>query len=75
MLPAVADETMSDKEKLDRQAFLDKLTECWSDCAGVVVVEQNSPVSHSEVDIQLTSTGWVDAVHWSIWEAILATTS
>lgn len=45
MLPQVVDPTMSEKESADRQVFIGRLTKCWSDCAGVVVVEQNSLVS------------------------------
>ena len=46
MLTAMEEETLSWQEKEQRQLFISKLTKCWSDCAGVIVVEGNSVVSH-----------------------------
>ncbi|ORY30560.1 Mus7/MMS22 family-domain-containing protein [Naematelia encephala] len=43
MLPGTIDETMSAKSKSERQAFINNITKCWSDCAGVLVVERDSP--------------------------------
>jgi len=45
MLPPIEDETLSEKNRAERQLFIGKLTKCWSDCVGVIVVEQNSEVS------------------------------
>ncbi|KAL7420749.1 hypothetical protein Q5752_004701 [Cryptotrichosporon argae] len=39
MLPAVDDEARTAEQAAEREAFIGKLTTCWSDCAGVVVVE------------------------------------
>jgi hypothetical protein len=50
LLPAVEDEALLEAAKTERQVFITKLTKCWSDCAGVVVVEQNDPVSATRLD-------------------------
>lgn len=44
MLPAVEDKIFSVEVTSERQAFIGKLTKCWSDCAGVVAIEQASTV-------------------------------
>ena len=50
MLPAVEEDlTISSEARAEKQVFIGKLTKCWSDCAGVVVVEQNSAVSFSRI--------------------------
>jgi hypothetical protein len=69
MLPASGD----GEESNDRQAFVSKLTKCWSDCAGVVVVDHRLLVSEPPYMMStrvLMAIGLVD-VYRTIWAAIL----
>ena len=45
MLPPIDDDTLSEDHRAERQVFIGRLTRCWSDCVGVIVVEQNAIVS------------------------------
>lgn len=44
MLPPVLDETAELQAQTDRNILVNKLTKCWSDCAGIVVVEHRLKV-------------------------------
>ncbi len=45
MLPPFDEQKLSVEASVERQVIIGKLTKCWFDCAGVVVVEQGSAVS------------------------------
>ena len=78
MLPPVVDETISAQTKADRQVFISRLTKCWSDCAGVVVIEQNSPVGRARLrDMGLNKdaddgTGRMDTLRRPVWQGVVA---
>lgn len=61
MFPLVEDMTLSEDARDQRSAFINKLTKCWSDCAGVVVVELNYPVNGT-IAVRITTLmiqeGW-----------------
>lgn len=52
MLPAVMDE-ISIEAQGERQVFINKLTKCWSDLAGIVVIEHQLAVSCASTIVSL----------------------
>lgn len=52
MLPTDADDETERERERERLVLVGKLTKCWSDCAGIVVVEHGIAVSKSSVDLR-----------------------